>query len=129
MHNPKYVLNTYQNKFIFFFFQWFSNPGMGNCNANAWTSAFKASHLALISSSVAINWLYSLMVFVLPAAILAISTAWSTNATTFLKSSSLNPLEVRGWAPRRAPPGNRALLSLGTLFLLMVMQTVKVEFY
>lgn len=45
----------------------------------------------------------------------------STNRATCLKSFSVNPLEVRAGAPIRNPPGTKADLSPGTVFLLAAM--------
>mmetsp|Transcript_7177 Transcript_7177/g.12489 ORF Transcript_7177/g.12489 Transcript_7177/m.12489 type:complete len:210 (+) Transcript_7177:160-789(+) len=52
----------------------------------------------------------------------AIDTARSKNSATFAKSSSVNPREVRAGAPIRIPPGVKAEVSPGIVFLFVAMQ-------
>merc|ERR1712078_658509 len=51
----------------------------------------------------------------------AIVTARSRKSATFSKSASWKPREVRAGVPMRMPPGTRALVSPGTVFLFTAM--------
>ena len=74
-------------------FQQLSCPGIGNLDANSFTRDLSSAHFLRVSPSFNRYSLQSFNFLVLFLTSRAISTASSINKTTFLKSSSTNPLK------------------------------------
>mmetsp|Transcript_4710 Transcript_4710/g.11943 ORF Transcript_4710/g.11943 Transcript_4710/m.11943 type:complete len:206 (+) Transcript_4710:461-1078(+) len=97
-----------------------SNPMAGNWLAKVSTSFFKAviSGHSCSSSAALKSFSFGPTLDLMSAVIL---TALSTKSATCTKSCSMNPLVVRAGVPILMPPGTRALVSPGTVFLLAAM--------
>eukprot|EP01052_Picozoa_sp_SAG31_P026597 SAG31_NODE_2423_length_5725_cov_29.530750_3_plen_159_part_00 len=94
------------------------SPGIGKLPANAWTLPRSAATSSL-STRAALKSFSNL-----PEVLWIFSANWmlsSSKVATCRKSSSLKPREVSAGVPSRIPPGDMALRSPNTAFLLAVM--------
>lgn len=112
INNPNICLFSCQYLYITSF------PGIGNLHANSSTSFLSPTILSLKGSFFRASWNFLKSVpetfwISRPSLI-----PWSMKSATFSKSGVLNWRDVRAGAPMRRPPGWRALLSPGQVFLL-----------